>query len=86
MPDKNFEQNLRGGAGRWPGGGGLFFSQAVSVWEAEEEAQYVLDAIQGYDVTYPWPLTGSSLPGTRAQDGRHGAGGHHTLRRGLLVI
>ena len=53
MPDKNFEQNLRGALDAGLEVGVYFFSQAVSVWEAEEEAQYVLDAIQGYDVTYP---------------------------------
>ena len=30
-----------------------FFTQATSVEEAEEEAKYVLDQIEPYDVTYP---------------------------------
>ena len=67
MPDKNFEQNLRGRwtlAWRW---GSTFFSQAVSVWEAEEEAQYVLDAIQGYDVTYPVAFDWEFIAGDTAR-------------------
>lgn len=33
--------------------GVYFFSQAVSVEEAREEAQFVLERIQGYDITMP---------------------------------
>ena len=33
--------------------GVYFFTQATSVEEAKEEAQYVLDALEPYDVTYP---------------------------------
>lgn len=47
--------------------GVYFFSQAVSVWEAEEEAQYVLDAIQGYDVTYPVAFDWEFIAGDTAR-------------------
>ena len=33
--------------------GVYFFSQAVNTWEAEEEADYILSAIEGYDIAYP---------------------------------
>ena len=67
MPDKNFEQNLRGALDAGLEVGVYFFSQAVSVWEAEEEAQYVLDAIQGYDVTYPVAFDWEFIAGDTAR-------------------
>ena len=67
MPDKNFEQNLRGALDAGLEVGGYLFSQAVSVWEAEEEAQYVLDAIQGYDVTYPVAFDWEFIAGDTAR-------------------
>ena len=67
MPDKNFEQNLRGALNAGLEVGVYFFSQAVSVWEAEEEAQYVLDAIQGYDVTYPVAFDWEFIAGDTAR-------------------
>ena len=69
MPDKNFEQNLRGALDAGLEVGVYFFSQAVSVREAEEEAQYVLDAIQGYDVTHPVAFDWEFIAGTQP-DGR----------------
>lgn len=53
MSDKNFAQNIRGALDAGLQVGVYFFSQATSVWEAEEEADYVLEAIRGYDVAYP---------------------------------
>lgn len=42
--------------------GGYFFSQAVSVEEAEQEAQFVLDMVRGWDIqmpiVYDWEHTG----------------------------
>lgn len=53
LPDSCFEQNIRGALDAGLKVGVYFFSQAVSVWEAEEEAAFVLDAIRGYDVSFP---------------------------------
>ena len=53
MLDSCFEQNIRGALDAGLKVGVYFFSQAVSVWEAEEEAAFVLDAIRGYNVTFP---------------------------------
>ncbi|MCI8869427.1 MAG: Lyzozyme M1 (1,4-beta-N-acetylmuramidase) [Lawsonibacter sp.] len=53
MPDKNFVQNIQGALDAGLEVGVYFFSQATSVWEAQEEADYVLDAIRSYDITYP---------------------------------
>lgn len=53
MPDKNFEKNIQGALDAGLEVGVYFFSQATNVWEAQEEADYVLKAIEGYDITYP---------------------------------
>lgn len=51
--DSTFERNLQGALDAGLDVGVYFFSQAVTPEEAEEEAGYVLNAIEGYDVTYP---------------------------------
>ncbi len=53
VADKNFKQNIRGALDAGLEVGVYFFSQAIDTWEAREEAHYVLEAIKGYDVTYP---------------------------------
>ncbi len=51
--DENFVQNIEGAAAAGIDTGVYFFSQAITVDEAIEEAQMVIDALKGYDVTYP---------------------------------
>ncbi len=53
MEDETFEDNIKGARKNDIDVGVYFFTQATSVEEAEEEAQYVLDAIEPYKVTYP---------------------------------
>ena len=53
MPDKYFEQNLAGAKAAGLKVGVYFFSQAVNMEEAREEAQYVLDALGGTQLEYP---------------------------------
>lgn len=53
VTDENFEANMKGATSNGVDVGVYFFSQAVNEEEAIEEANYVLDAIEGYDVTYP---------------------------------
>ena len=53
LPDSYFEQNIRGALDAGLKVGVYFFSQSINVWEAEEEAAFVLDAIRGYDITFP---------------------------------
>lgn len=53
LEDENFEDNIRGALRNDIDVGVYFFTQAVSVEEAEEEAQYVLDALEPYKVEYP---------------------------------
>lgn len=51
--DENFESNIKGARRNDIDVGVYFFTQATSVKEAEEEAQYVLDMIEPYKVDYP---------------------------------
>ncbi len=51
--DTLFEQNMQGAIDAGIDVGVYFFSQAISVQEAIEEADFVLDAIRGYDIKYP---------------------------------
>lgn len=51
--DATFENNIKGARRNNIDVGVYFFTQATSVEEAEEEAQYVLDLIEPYRVDYP---------------------------------
>lgn len=51
--DTCFEANLQGALEAGLDVGVYFFSQAITPREAEEEAEFVLDAIKGRQVTYP---------------------------------
>lgn len=65
--DSKFQQNYEGATNAGIQVGVYFFSQAVSVSEAEEEAGYVLQLLQGkqlsYPVVYDWEFT--SVNGSR---------------------
>lgn len=51
--DDYFEQNIEGALANGIDVGVYFFSQAINIDEAREEAYYVLDKIQSYNVTLP---------------------------------
>lgn len=51
--DQTFEQNISGALDAGLEVGVYFFSQAITPQEAEAEAAYVLNALEGYPVTYP---------------------------------
>lgn len=51
--DEFYDQNMRGASAAGIKTGVYFFTQAVTVEEAVEEADYVLDNIKDYDVSYP---------------------------------
>ena len=51
--EETFYPNIQGAAEAGLEVGIYFFSQAITPEEAEAEAAYVLNAIEGYEVTYP---------------------------------
>ena len=51
--DERFQANLEGALNAGLEVGVYFFSQATTVAEAEEEADFVLEAIRGYPIHYP---------------------------------
>lgn len=53
MKDDTFADNIEGALANDIEAGVYFFTQAVTVDEAIEEAEFVLDMIEPYDVTYP---------------------------------
>lgn len=62
--DTHFEQNIEGALDAGLEVGVYFFSQAISVEEAEEEAAYLLERIEGYEISFPvvfdWEVIGKS--------------------------
>lgn len=51
--DSRFRQNVEGALAQGIEVGVYFFSQAVNAEEAAEEAKFVIEAIHGYDITWP---------------------------------
>ncbi len=51
--DEYFEQNVSGAEAAGVDVGVYFFTQAVTVDEALEEAEFVLENLEGYDISYP---------------------------------
>lgn len=69
--DTYFYQNLKGALANGIDVGVYFFSQAITPEEGAEEAQFCIDALKGYSITYPmvfdWEPYSSSLE-PRTQD------------------
>ena len=53
MEDENFTDNIEGAIDNGIEAGVYFFTQAVTEEEAIEEAEFVLDMIEPYDISYP---------------------------------
>ncbi len=71
--DQTIERNLRGALVAGLEVGVYFFSQAVTPKEAEEEADYVLSALGGQELTFPVAFDWESIPGDEARtDGLDG--------------
>ncbi len=51
--DEKFHQNMTGAQAAGLDVGVYFFSQATSVWETMEEAYFVLDNLEGYELDLP---------------------------------
>lgn len=75
QPDTNFQKNMEGALNAGLDVGVYFFSQATTVLEAEEEADYVLEAIRNYPVTYPvvfdWEFIDGQQARTDEMQGEH---------------
>lgn len=67
LEDDNFEDNINGALDNDLDVGVYFFTQATSVEEAEEEAGYVLDAIEPYSVKYPVVLDIEAVSNSKAR-------------------
>ena len=71
--DDRFRENLEGAAAAGLDVGVYFFSQAVTEEEAREEARFVLERLEGYDITYPvvfdWERQSASDSRTLETDG-----------------
>lgn len=70
VTDSYFAQNIRDALANGIEVGVYFFSQAISPAEAVEEAQYCMDVLADYDITYPvvfdWePYDASTVPDAR---------------------
>ena len=65
--DENFKDNIKGALNNEIGVGVYFFTQAVSVEEAEEEAQFVLDALEPYPIDYPVVIDVEAVSNTSAR-------------------
>ena len=70
--DTYFDRNVQGALDAGLAVGAYFFSQAITVEEAEEEARFVLDKIRGYALTGPvvfdWEALGKSEARTYGLD------------------
>lgn len=72
-PDQKFLQNLEGAKAAGVKVGVYFFSQAITVAEAEEEARFVLENLAGAALDYPVVFDWETISGARARtDGMKG--------------
>lgn len=65
--DQTFEQNLQGALAAGLEAGVYFFSQAVTPEEAEEEADYILEILDGRELTYPIAFDWEFIAGEEAR-------------------
>ena len=65
--DAMFEKNIEGAIDAGLDVGVYYFSQAITVKEAEEEAEYVLEKIKDYDISYPVVFDWERIGGTEAR-------------------
>lgn len=71
--DQTFEQNLRGALDAGLEVGVYFFSQAVTAEEAVEEAEYILEVLDGQPLAFPVAFDWESISGDEARtDGLDG--------------
>ena len=66
--DEQFENNIKGALDAGLDVGVYFFSQSTGAVEAAEEANFVLDLIEGYELAMPVAFDWEPLDGSRAED------------------
>ena len=67
VTDENFKANVEGATAAGIDVGVYFFTQAVNPAEAREEAEYVLNEIEGYNITYPIAIDVEDLYNDKAR-------------------
>lgn len=67
LEDETFEDNIKGALKNDIDVGVYFFTQAMSVEEAEEEAEFVIESIEPYKVTYPVVIDVEAVTSTNAR-------------------
>lgn len=67
VTDENFEANIQGALDAGLEVGVYFFTQAITEAEAREEAEYVLEAIAPYNVTFPVAIDVEDLYNDKAR-------------------
>lgn len=67
VEDSTFTYNIEGALNNGIEAGVYFFTQATSVEEAKEEAQYVIDTLEPYDITYPVVLDVEAVSSNNAR-------------------
>lgn len=67
LEDETFERNINGALKNDIDVGVYFFTQAMSVEEAEEEAEFVIESIAPYKVTYPVVIDVEAVTSTNAR-------------------
>lgn len=67
LEDETFERNIKGALKNDIDVGVYFFTQAMSVEEAEEEAEFVIESITPYKVTYPVVIDVEAVTSAKAR-------------------
>ena len=67
VTDENFRANVEGATAAGIDVGVYFFTQAINPAEAREEAEYVLNEINGYNITYPVAIDVEDLYNNKAR-------------------
>lgn len=67
VEDEYFQDNIEGALDNHIDVGVYFYTQAITEKEAQEEAEFVIDLIKNYDVTYPVVLDLEEVTGSSAR-------------------
>lgn len=67
VTDEKFEANINGALNNGIEVGVYFFTQAITPAEAREEAEYVLNELEGYNITYPVAIDVEDLYNEKAR-------------------